>query len=161
MSSFEWGSCQYDTAHEMYLEVMKMTEEELQAFLQKHGIDVNPREQKEAVTKFRTLMITHYTERGYPAEMRSRARQLLQNVDTIDDAFGFCQEMSKDLWYATDVIGRIALRLTLDRVEDTPGFGPPLNVAAQSANARTGIACALLEREGMVKDSRVFHGFDT
>lgn len=161
----EWGSCQYNTARQVYMELLKL---ELcygkGAVTTKLGIKVDP------VIPFEGEVLKNFKESHFEdlakweamGEDMACLRVQLEDVRDITEAFHFLRDWSWDLWSVAPYIAAIVFpELCLGKMPDAPGFGPMLSVMAQSDNCRVGVICWLLKSYGYVEDDEPFQGFDT
>lgn len=161
----EWGSCQYDTARQVYMELLKL---ELcygkGPVITKLSIKVGPviPFEGEVLKSFKESHLTDLAVWDSEGEDVSELRTALEDVSNVAGAFHFLRDWSWDLWSAAPYMAASTFpELNLDNVPDAPGFGPVFNVMAQSDNCRVGTICWLLKCYGFVEDDEPFQGFDT
>ena len=170
--SLDWGSCQYDTACDMF-QVMDL--------LQKNGYDPFEVLQiddlgrpdpdiPDVVEKFVTTVSKNIKE-DYPdnEEREERLGQLEKvRLDaTIDSVFEAARDNSWDLWTISLTVcewlyGKEYEDYLNESIGKSPGFGPMFNVLVQSQNYVVGAVCYCLYIDGVVTNPQtVYDRFDT
>ncbi len=170
--TFSWGSCQYDTACDMF---------EMMDCLQKNGYDpfevlqIDDFDRQvpnivDVVEKFRTT-VSEQIKECYPGEEREEMLNKLENVNsdsnTLDAVFESAKNNSWDLWTISLTVcewsyGKEYEEYLKESIGKSPGVGPMLNVLTQSQNYVVGAICYRLYVDGLVTDPHTtYNGFDT
>jgi len=164
----EWGSCQYSSAlaiFELFFEIRKDLDQ--QETLEILGCNYNfnyLRKFFEIQLKFLSDMMIDYSNPPYNKTLEELNNMKLQieHFYSIDDMFVFLKNKSWDLWGSAPYIAEtIYDGFELVGVIDSPGIGPSGNVIVQSENFRTGIICAILFDNDLIKSFYSFANFDT
>jgi hypothetical protein len=175
----DWGSCQYDTACQMFscldflqqkgynpFEVLKINDVNRPAFT---SADI-----AHVVEEF-VSDVTEQIQECYPdeedKEIREEALEDLKKIkpdeSTIDSVFLAAKHNSWDLWTIALTVcvwlyGEEYEKYLKEAIGKSPGFGPHFNILAQSQNYVVGTICYLLYTDGLITDPhRVYDGFDT
>lgn len=159
-----WGSCQYDTAADFYLNYVKEDSDKMKRKLSKVGVkfeftQVNSFEViKQAAREF---FQKNYFEDDFWKEEVPDMRQKFNRIKNINGLFNFMRNQAFDLWTAAHLIAEWTFKnLKIVCPDNSETYGPSLNQVVQMENNRTGLYCLLLTKYADVSE-RAFKGFDT
>ncbi len=152
-----WGSCQYQTAAGFCRLVVDARRtlsweeagEALGFRLTHSGV------REDALANLRAEIVSDSKDCPWREEPN------VENIQSISGAFEFLRKSAGDLWGAAPFVAKACFKDLEVEAQDSPGFGPKLNVLVQSENYRVGLFCALLLDHKLVGDETPFIGFDT
>lgn len=155
-----FGSVQYDEAERFYGEFLKKLPEGVTA----RSVKPFDAIKAEVVGEVSTMWDP---EGEYPPEEGEYddLKKQANDAATVEDLFALCRDASWDLWGAAPFIASSVFEeyVVPDELPAGNAEGwPVMNMAIiGSFSAETGLACALLVREGIVKDPSCFNDFST
>ncbi len=174
--SFSWGSCQYNTACDMFELMDRLQRNGYDPFevLKIDDFDRPTPDVTDVVEKFTTSVSKHieecYPEEKYQEIREERLGQLEKvrlETTTLNSVFESARNNSWDLWTISLTLcewlyGKEYEDYLNEAIEKSPGVGPVLNVLVQSQNYVVGAVCYRLYVDGLVTDPHTtYNGFDT
>jgi len=162
VDTFEWGSCQYQTAAGFFYLIREMREDGvpwdqclsllgLQCTFSAVVENFSGFGKKEIARSFDKEEYESIFKRPYPPP----------DPPSAEAAFEITKDRSWDLWGAAPTIAQWCFKDSKIEAPKSPGFGPSGNMLVQSTNYKVGLCCALLYEYGLVKDIECFKHYDT
>nr|QBK85435.1 MAG: hypothetical protein LCMAC101_00220 [Marseillevirus LCMAC101] len=176
---FSWGSCQYDTACDMFqvMDLLQTNGYNPFEVLKIDDFDVLTPSTDDiirTVEKFVTAVSKHIEECYPEEEYREEREEKLDKLEelklestTLNSVFKTAQDNSWDLWtisltICSHVYGEEYEEYLKENTGKSPGFGPMFNILVQSQNYVVGAICYRLYADGLVTNPHTtYKGFDT
>lgn len=165
-----WGSCQYDTAANMF--TMLMTHD-IKAVMEKFKIIAVPRDIDDCIW---ARFVHDFLQVGDTVDswaddwpyMENHIMAICENYPrkpqyAVEAMFHVCRDSSFDLWSAAPLIADVCFtKLDISNIPENGDMkGPPLNQFCQSENNNVAILCYLMTKFGFVDGTEPFTDFDT
>jgi len=161
-----WGSCQYDSAANMY--AMLMTFEDVKEVMKRFDIVAKPRDVNDFIfTRFLYEFLDDIDDNdlefltglydaindNYPRKPKYAATSM----------FAVCRDAAWDLWSAAPFIAKICFaEIDISKIPLNENVkGPTLNRLCQSENNNVAVFCYLLTKFGFVEGTEPFIDFST
>lgn len=160
-----FGSCQYDSAANMFAMLMTMDVKEVMA---KFNIIAKPRDVNDFIfTRFIYSLLDdiddddlEYLTTQYDSINDNYPRKPSYAVTSM---FHTCRDAAWDLWSAAPFIANICFtELDISNIPENENVkGPILNRLCQGENNNVAVYCYLLTKFGFVDDTEPFNDFST